>query len=535
MVFFVIQVLTMIREASETEKAWDKMDEQIRHQRNHAATQSEHNVVAALQQRPWYSLLCSRFWSLTHESNRREEAVFRALRREFVLDRSLAEPFLPVAEDKQVEDSFNFGRYLGLAQIHILSHAVEVQKGTWVFFGVTATLFYGVAVVVHEKVEILGWIWVGIGWMVYLSNVVFAAHLVQLRNSFLPHSVLLSEHGSDEQTYFLESGGHAEHLPKWCTFDLQNFLEKRPILARLFVGGAPNRQQAHYWMDRDGPKFYLSILQVDLIFTGIYVGLLMLEFLPFAHHKESRLIFALYVVAAILPLFGILYNKRDLVALMAQVSSVGTYRKEQIIRDVLLQAKTARIVRTFIIVHRMRRVAAELGIPEVNEDMTGVHDLGSSSFSNLEIREVELSFLSFDTDNSGSISKDEFRGLLERLGAEIEEDKFDRLMNALDADGSGDVTKKEFVAWYEFYAEKDKISLKERAEDLFSMFDRNNSGEITLGEFKVRLDALNMGFTMDEIGAILHELDRDRSGSVSLEEFEDLLEKFYPEELREVE
>jgi Ca2+-binding EF-hand superfamily protein len=334
--------------------------------------------------------------------------------------------------------------------------------------------------------------------------------------------------------HLLESSGHDAELPKWCTFDLQKFLKRRPILARLFVGGAPNRQQAHYWMDREGPKFYISILQVDLIFTGIYVGLLMLEFLPFAYHEEARLLFALYVVAAVLPLFGIVYNKKDLVALMAQVSSVGTYRKEQIIRDVLLQAKTARIVRTFIIVHRMRRVA-ELGLPEGGDDMTGMHELGSTSFSNLEIHEVERSFLSFDTDNSGSISKDEFRGLLERLGADIEEDKFDRLMAALDSDGSGDVTKEEFVAWYEFYAEKDKISLKERAEDLFAMFDRNNSGEITLGEFKVRLDALNMGFTMDEIGAILHELDRDRSGSVSLEEFEDLLEKFYPEELREVE
>ena len=38
------------------------------------------------------------------------------------------------------------------------------------------------------------------------------------------------------------------------------------------------------------------------------------------------------------------------------------------------------------------------------------------------------------------------------------------------------------------------------------MFDENHSGEITLGEFKNKLDALNMGFTTDEIGAILDPL-----------------------------
>ena len=117
------------------------------------------------------------------------------------------------------------------------------------------------------------------------------------------------------------------------------------------------------------------------------------------------------------------------------------------------------------------------------------------------------------------------------LGAHVEEEHFDRLVSSLDTDGDGLVTKTEFINWYQYYAEKDELTIQERAEDLFEMFDTNRSGEITLGEFKSRIDALNMDFSMDEIGAILHVLDRDRNGSVSLEEFEHLLKHFYPEEL----
>lgn len=353
---------------------------------------------------------------------------------------------------------------------------------------------------------------------------------MQLRNSFLPNTGISR---ADENDGLLESNGGTqdENLPLWCTLDFEKFLRKRPLLAKWFVGGVPNRQQAHFWMDRQGPKFYIFLLQVDLIFVGGYAGLLLLEFIPFAYHKQPASLFVLFVILGMTPAIGILYNKRDLVAFMAQSSSIGTYRKDQIVRDVLLEETTSRIVRTFIIIHRMRRVA-ERGLPMVDDMPIHVTFENQETFSNLEREEVGRSFKAFDSDNSDSITKDEFRALMSRLGANVNEEHFDRLVNSLDTDGDGVVTKDEFINWYLYYANKDKISLKERAEDLFVMFDTNGSGEITLGEFKNKLEALNMDFTMDEIGAILHELDHDRSGSVSLEEFEMLLEKYFPEELR---
>lgn len=99
-------------------------------------------------------MIGSRVWSSAAAIRAREEVVFKFLRREFILDRSLDAPFSPKDPDKRVEDSFNFGRYLGLAQIHILSHAVEVQQKTWLFFAVMAIAFYFIAKLVHEKVMV---------------------------------------------------------------------------------------------------------------------------------------------------------------------------------------------------------------------------------------------------------------------------------------------------------------------------------------------------------------------------------------------
>lgn len=154
MVFFVIQVLALIREAEEQHREWDKLEEEIRHQRCQDATQSEHDAMAALQRRPWYTMICTRFWSNQSAVKAREETVYKALRREFILDRSLDEPFVPADKVRRVEDTFNFGRYLGLANVHLISNAVEVHQETWFFFAVMTGVFYGIALAAHEKIYV---------------------------------------------------------------------------------------------------------------------------------------------------------------------------------------------------------------------------------------------------------------------------------------------------------------------------------------------------------------------------------------------
>ena len=60
---------------------------------------------------------------------------------------------------------------------------------------------------------------------------------------------------------------------------------------------------------------------------------------------------------------------------------------------------------------------------------------------------------------------------------------------------------------------------------MFELFDRDGSGTITIGEFKSVLDSFNVGFTVDEIGDLVNELDEQDNGTLSEEEFEEFLEK----------
>ena len=153
----------------------------------------------------------------------------------------------------------------------------------------------------------------------------------------------------------------------------------------------------------------------------------------------------------------------------------------------------------------------------------------SRSFSNLELHQVGKTFDAIDSDGSGEIDREEMRQVLLRMGANIPPSGIDRLFALLDRDGSGTIERDEFIAWYADHLESNKhISPKERAEELFNSFDLNHSGEITIGMFKHKMDSFKFGFTIDEIGAIANELDRDRSGTICLGEFQRMLEKYQP-------
>ena len=320
-------------------------------------------------------------------------------------------------------------------------------------------------------------------------------------------------------------------LPPWCDIDIEKFRKSRNLLVRCLVGGHPNRQQALFFMDSYGPKLYFLILQSNLIFTGAYAGVHLLTFLPYIYDHYDWPMFTVFTIMAALPILGISYNKKSVVAALAQVSSIGAYRKPQIVSDVLLETKTGRVVRTFLIIHKMWHTAQN-GVFHTNSQRKLLREKSwKNSFSSLEEFEVAKSFDALDADHSGSISHDEFRALLTRLGATMTDPDFHKMVSTLDADDDGEVTKQEFLRWYATQSEADNMTLRERAKDLFGMFDRDHSGEITIGEFKAKLDALQMGFSVDEIGAIVNELDRDRNGTVSEEEFEELLKKYYPKEL----
>ena len=558
MIAFVVQVIVLVSEASTTEDKWERMDTKCRELRLAEGRHDDALVFPSSSEQEAAIHLRSIYW-LTRffkgfrdkkEYDRKEFFMFQALRNEFILDRGLEPPFEPRPVISEADD-FNFGRYLSLAQAHILTHIVEVKVHTWICFAAGALCWYLICISVNRHEETLAWIWLAIGWLVLCANLVFEQHLYNLRRTFIPKKLLEmlyhEDRSSDElheesqrsyrETTNLLSDTSPEYLPAWCGVDVDSYVQRgRSFLSKMFVGGVPNRQQTYFWFDRKGPSYYKALLQINLIFVGVYTGLLLLVFFPFLFHLYSIHYFILYIVVAIIPPYIITVNKRDIVATLTQVTSIGTYRKVQIISDVLREEKTYQVVRAFIIINRMRRHARRSSSTSNHHESETTHhsnmSRASTSFTRLELAEVSKTFDTLDLDHSGTITREEFQDMLRKLGAKTSEEEIQQILSSLDSDNDGEVSREEFLNWYTRSIESEEIDPKKRAKDLFELFDSNDSDEITIGEFKNKLDSLNMGFSVDEIGAIVNELDSDRSGTVSLEEFEELIEKYHPKELK---
>jgi Ca2+-binding EF-hand superfamily protein len=231
------------------------------------------------------------------------------------------------------------------------------------------------------------------------------------------------------------------------------------------------------------------------------------------------------------------------VATLAIVCSIGSYRKPQIVSDVLREKKTIRAVSTFIVIAKMRQFAESLAkvsngdgisisIPlPVARPLNLEHHTSSSSlpFTTFELAEVGKTFDMIDEDRSGFLTHDEFGAVFGRMGAHLTPQTLEAVVAQFDKDGDGQVAREEFLLWYSDQMGSEILPPREQAKKLFRLFDSDSNGEITIGEFKNKVDALHLDFTVDDIGAIVNELDRDRTGSVSVEEFEKLFEKYTSE------
>lgn len=210
---------------------------------------------------------------------------------------------------------------------------------------------------------------------------------------------------------------------------------------------------------------------------------------------------------------------------MTQAISMGIHRRPQIVSHVTIEEKTARVVRAFVVVNKLLYATEHdlLANPPTSTDIDPAQSLGP-----VERAEIEKIFDGFDPDGSGYISPQELKDILDALGAPVTDDMMGKIVKALDEDGNGQIVRDEFVNFYarNVMSDIDERSLDERAHDMFKLFDKSGDGDITIGEFKATLDAFNYNFSVDEVGALIEELDEDDKGTVGPHEFHHLLHKF---------
>lgn len=161
MVFFVLQVLILMYDAMKTETEWLDFE---REAKNPLASQRmAQRAREYYENRDTHAMtrnVCREMVSLLpgmrggnlelHEN----EILYKSLRDEFILERHIDPPFLPIPEANRLDKDFNFGRYLSIGLGQMLAQTVNLHFESWLFFAFCAVAYWGYVLLVNRRVEV---------------------------------------------------------------------------------------------------------------------------------------------------------------------------------------------------------------------------------------------------------------------------------------------------------------------------------------------------------------------------------------------
>ncbi|KAJ6816169.1 calcium-dependent protein kinase 2-like [Iris pallida] len=139
----------------------------------------------------------------------------------------------------------------------------------------------------------------------------------------------------------------------------------------------------------------------------------------------------------------------------------------------------------------------------------------AENLSEEEIKGLKQMFTNMDTDNSGTITYEELKTGLARLGSKLSETEVKQLMEAADVDGNGTIDYIEFVT---ATLHRHKLESEQNLRSAFGYFDKDGSGFITMDELEVAMKEHGLGDDAT-IKEIISEVDTDNDGRINYEEF----------------
>ncbi|CAJ1942770.1 unnamed protein product [Cylindrotheca closterium] len=525
MVFFVTSVLALVAGAQRTEDKWFIFDMACRDPEYMKRLEGWDSKDTDVTQAGWFIYFLKTLFPFTAsktEGFRKELRLFRGLRTEFLLQRSPEPPFEPKPNNRVHED-FGMGQYFSACLGHDLAHAVHLNHITWFFFALLTLVFYIIIVIVDNQFAIFAWFWVGAGWTVFIVRNIFDYHIQGVLQGLASPSSSNGIASESENASLLSLP-----LPAWAHFSLDEYNNGQSLFVK-FLGirglrGKVTRQDALYWFGRSGPKLYSVVFQIQLVFTSAYVSLLIVSFFKIMYTQCSSAEWTAYLILSLLPLYYLISKNQDIAANMTIVSNFGVHRRPQVVSQVIRDEKIDRIIRAMAVIFKLQR-AIEQGFDGAAGTSHGHHNPNGKANSS-ELQEVAKAFDALDPSSDGKIDSSELSKILGKLGLPVSDKITNEILQVLDENGDGVIVREEFLAFYSQHVSTsmDHHGIHELAHQMYHQFDRDNSGQITLEEFQRMLEAFNVGFTVNEIGDLVNELDEQNDGTVGEHEFAELFE-----------
>ncbi|KAK6131322.1 hypothetical protein DH2020_034925 [Rehmannia glutinosa] len=117
----------------------------------------------------------------------------------------------------------------------------------------------------------------------------------------------------------------------------------------------------------------------------------------------------------------------------------------------------------------------------------------AENLSEEEIKGLRQMFNNMDTDSSGTITYEELRTGLSKLGSKLSEAEIKQLMEAADVDKNGTIDYIEFIT---ATMHRHRLDKEENLFKAFRYFDKDNSGYITRDELRQAMTQYGMGMKL---------------------------------------
>lgn len=122
-----------------------------------------------------------------------------------------------------------------------------------------------------------------------------------------------------------------------------------------------------------------------------------------------------------------------------------------------------------------------------------------------------------NTAEDGTVESRELQNFMAAIGRTVTDSEIFAMINESDLDGNGVIEYNEFVA---IVSQRMRGNLDDdELRDAFRVYDKENSGYITIGQVRRVLIDLDSVPVDDDLDEVFHLYDNDNDGKLSYEEF----------------
>lgn len=138
-----------------------------------------------------------------------------------------------------------------------------------------------------------------------------------------------------------------------------------------------------------------------------------------------------------------------------------------------------------------------------------------------EINGLKEMFNLMDVNKTGVLTFEEFKAGLHKMGSQLAENEIQQLLEAADVDKDGTIDYAKFAA---LTVQLQRMDSDEYLHKAFAQFDLDENGFIDFDELKQALsDELGPDEDTDLISDVMKEVDADKDGQISYEEFASMM------------